>query len=146
MSGSEVVQVDEVPVKAAWTAVAGNKRAVLIDVWTRAEWQFVGVPDLSSAGKRAVLVEWQSNPDQRVADDFRERLQAELEAIGATQDDDLYFICRSGARSLNAARVMAAAGYRRCHNVSEGFEGPLGPSRKRDVAGWKVSGFPWTQS
>jgi rhodanese-related sulfurtransferase len=140
------VQVDEVPVKAAWTALSGNKRAVLIDVRTRAEWQFVGVPDLSSTGKRAVLVEWQSYPDQRIAGDFQERLVSELEAIGANRDDDLFFICRSGARSLNAARAMAAVGYRRCHNVSEGFEGPLGPSRKRDVAGWKVSGLPWTQT
>ena len=32
---------------------------VLIDVRTRAEWAFVGVPDLSSLGKDVLFIEWQ---------------------------------------------------------------------------------------
>ncbi|HRD77542.1 MAG TPA: rhodanese-like domain-containing protein [Hyphomicrobiaceae bacterium] len=143
---SELVPVDEVPVEATFAALSANRRAVLIDVRTRSEWTFVGVPDLSAIGKRAILVEWQTFPDQRGKSDFPERLAAELDKTGVTRDDDLYFLCRSGGRSLSAAKAMAAVGYRRCHNASEGFEGPLGPDRKRNLAGWKVSGLPWSQS
>jgi rhodanese-related sulfurtransferase len=62
-------------------------------------------------------------------------------------DDDLFFICRSGSRSLAAAKAMTAAGYRACHNVTEGFEGPLDDARHRGILlGWKAIGLPWQQS
>jgi hypothetical protein len=42
---------------------------------------------------------------------------------------------------------MTGAGYSRCFNVSEGFEGRLDPERHRGlVEGWKAAGLPWTQS
>jgi hypothetical protein len=45
-----------------------------------------------------------------------------------------------------AAEKMAAAGYRRCRNVAEGFEGPADASRHRGhVAGWKFEGLDWVQ-
>jgi hypothetical protein len=66
-------------------------------VRTRAEWTYVGIPDLGPIGKRAVLVEWQTFPDQTVDARFVERLAGELKALGVQPDDDLYFICRSGS-------------------------------------------------
>jgi rhodanese-related sulfurtransferase len=115
-------------------------------VRTRAEWTYVGIPDLGPIGKRAVLVEWQIFPDQTVDARFVERLAGELKALGVQPDDDLYFICRSGSRSLAAARAMAEAGYRACHNVAGGFEGPLDDLRHRGtLGGWKASGLPWLQ-
>jgi rhodanese-related sulfurtransferase len=70
----------------------------------------------------------------------------ELKALGVQLDDDLFFICRSGSRSLAAAKVMAAAGYRACHNVAGGFEGPLDDERHHGSAGgWKAAGLPWQQ-
>jgi rhodanese-related sulfurtransferase len=95
------------------------------NVRTRAEWTYVGMPDLGSLSKRAILVEWQTFPDQSVNPRFPERLAGELGALGVKLDDDLFFICRSGGRSLAAAKAMAAMGYRACHNVAGGFEGPL---------------------
>jgi rhodanese-related sulfurtransferase len=72
---------------------------------------------------------------------FADRLARELGALG----DDLFF-CRSGSRSLAAAKAMAAAGYRACHNVAGGFEGPLDDERHRGSAdGWKAAGLPWLQ-
>ena len=97
--------------------------AQLIDVRTRAEWTYVGIADLGAIGKRAVLVEWQTFPDQTVDPRFVERLTGELKAIGAQLNDDLFFVCRSGGRSLAAAEAVAEAGYRACHNVAGGFGG-----------------------
>jgi len=138
--------VDEVDVALAWNVLQANSRAQLIDVRTRAEWTYVGIPDLGPLGRRTVLIEWQTFPDQSVDPRFAERLANELQALGVQVDDDLFFICRSGSRSLAAAKVMAASGYRACHNVSEGFEGPLDDARHRGTQiGWKAIGLPWQQ-
>jgi len=138
--------VDEVDVTAAWEGLASGPRSQLVDVRTRAEWTYVGIPDLAPIGKRAVLVEWQTFPDQAVDARFVERLVGELKALGVQPGDDLYFICRSGSRSLAAARALAEAGYTSCHNVSGGFEGPLDDLRHRGtLGGWKASGLPWLQ-
>ena len=138
--------VDEVDVSATWEGLTSGPRSQLVDVRTRAEWTYVGIPDLGPIGKRAVLVEWQTFPDQSVDARFVERLAGELKALGVQLDDDLYFICRSGSRSLAAAKAMAGAGYRSCHNVLCGFEGPLDDLRHRGTcSGWKASGLPWLQ-
>ena len=127
--------VDDVDVEAAWKVLQSNPRSQLVDVRTRAEWTYVGIPDLGPVGKRTVLVEWQTFPDQAVDQRFAERLAGELKALGVQSDDDLFFICRSGSRSLAAAKAMAAAGYRACHNVACGFEGPLDDERHRGSVG-----------
>jgi rhodanese-related sulfurtransferase len=56
--------VDDVDVETAWTALQSSPRSQLVDVRTRAEWTYVGIPDLGPVGKRTVLVEWQTFPDQ----------------------------------------------------------------------------------
>ena len=138
--------VDNVGVEATWQRLASRPGSQLIDVRTRAEWTYVGIPDLGPIGKRTVLVEWQTFPDQTVDPRFVERLAGELKALGAQLDDDLFFICRSGGRSLAAAKAMAEAGYQACHNVAGGFEGPLDDDRHRgSVGGWKTAGLPWLQ-
>ena len=138
--------IDNVAVEAAWQALKSRGRSQLIDVRTRAEWSYVGIPDLGSLSKRAVLVEWQTFPDRTVDPRFVERLAGELKALGVKLDDDLFFICRSGGRSLAAAKAMAAMGYGACHNVAGGFEGPLDDERHRgSVGGWKAAGLPWLQ-
>lgn len=138
--------VDAVDVETTWQSLVSRPGGQLIDVRTRAEWTYVGIPDLGPIGKRAVLVEWQTFPDQTVDPRFAERLASELGALGVQLDDDLFFICRSGSRSLAAAKAMADAGYRACHNVAGGFEGPLDDERHRGSAdGWKAVGLPWLQ-
>jgi rhodanese-related sulfurtransferase len=139
--------VDDVDVSTAWEGLSSKPGSQLVDVRTRAEWTYVGLPDLSPVGKRAVLVEWQTFPDQSVDPRFVERLAGELKALGVKLDDELFFICRSGSRSMAAAKAMASAGYRACHNVAGGFEGPLDDERHRGtVGGWKATGLPWLQS
>jgi rhodanese-related sulfurtransferase len=120
--------VDEVDVETAWKTHQSRPRSQLVDVRTRAEWTYVGIPDLTPVGKRAVLVEWQTFPDQAIDPRFAERLAGELKALGVELQDDLFFICRSGSRSLAAAEAMAAMGYGACHNVAGG-------SRARSTTG-----------
>jgi rhodanese-related sulfurtransferase len=146
VADQDFVHIADVPVDETWARLSADPKAVLIDVRTRAEWAFVGIPDLSVLGRVVVLMEWQLFPDNRIDVEFANRLTEALAAAGAGNDDALFFICRSGGRSRKAAEAMAAKGYRRCSNVAEGFEGPLDDCRHRGgKAGWKAVGLPWVQ-
>ena len=146
MENIEASRVEDVPVLETWGRLNADPKAVLVDVRTRAEWAFVGVPDLSSLGRETVLMEWQTFPDNRTVPDFKDRLDETLKARGVEKDDQIFFICRSGVRSLKAAEAMAASGYRRCYNVAEGFEGPIDTNRHRNqIAGWRQAELAWVQ-
>lgn len=146
VSSSGVIHIDNVTVLDVWERLKGDRESVLIDCRTRAEWAFVGLPDLSGIGKQVWTIEWQTFPDNRINPEFAVRLSEALEAAGVEKEAELFFICRSGGRSRMAAQVMAEAGYTRCRNVAEGFEGPLDAFRHRGGAsGWKVAGLPWVQ-
>jgi rhodanese-related sulfurtransferase len=145
--GEGEARIDSITVEEAWARLEREADSILIDVRTAAEWAFVGVPELSSIGKRPVLVQWQQFPDNRLNTAFVERVTEALVAIGASKDSELLFICRSGSRSLKAARAMASAGHTRCCNVAEGFEGPLdADSHRGRLSGWKAKGLPWAQN
>lgn len=127
----------------AWKILGELKDAVLIDVRTRAEWNYVGVPDLAGLDKKPGLVEWQVFPSMQVNPDFVGALSEAL----ADKAVPLLFLCRSGVRSVAAAKAMAAAGYSTCLNVADGFEGPLDAQGKRGATrGWKAAGLPWRQT
>jgi len=116
-------------------------------VRTQPEWQFVGVPDLAVLGKAPIFREWQTYPTMQIATDFAEGLGDELERRGADKNSPVIFICRSGARSRQAAIALTKAGWSRCYNAADGFEGPLDGERRRGaVGGWRARGLPWTQS
>ena len=131
----------DVQPEEAYAALAADEDAVLVDVRTAAEWNYVGVPDLSVLGKRVVRLEWQTYPDGAVNGDFVEQLQD----AGLPDGAALYFLCRSGVRSVAAAQAATAAGLGPAYNVVDGFEGPHDEFGHRTVAGWKVAGLPWTQ-
>jgi rhodanese-related sulfurtransferase len=131
----------DVTPEQAWAALRDEPGAVLVDVRTRAEWSYVGLPDLAPIGKEVVLVEWQSYPDGRVNEGFVD----ELAAAGVGKEQSVYFLCRSGVRSVSAAKAATAAGWAESRNVLEGFEGPHDADRHRAVSGWKVAGLPWVQ-
>ena len=135
--------VGNVSSQQAWEALEADEGALLVDVRTTAEWSYVGVPDLAALGKRAALIVWQDFPSGEINANFR----GELERVAADRDRPVYFLCRSGARSLAASRLAEAAGYARVFNVADGFEGnPDEHGHRGRVAGWKASGLPWRQS
>ncbi|HSG80151.1 MAG TPA: rhodanese-like domain-containing protein [Acidimicrobiia bacterium] len=130
----------DLPPGDAFERLATDPDAVLVDVRTAAEWQYVGVPDLSSIGKGVIGISWPL-PGQGTAQDFVDQL-TDLDP-GAP----LLFICRSGQRSRSAAVAATAAGFGEAYNVAEGFEGDLDPTGHRaTVSGWKVAGLPWRQT
>src|ERR1043165_157128 len=46
----------------AWKILSENKDAILIDCRTRAEWNYVGLPDLETLAQKPALIEWQGVP------------------------------------------------------------------------------------
>ncbi|MFQ5958839.1 MAG: rhodanese-like domain-containing protein [Alphaproteobacteria bacterium] len=140
--GADAGYAGDVTPEEAWHLLKEDPAAVLVDVRTQPEWAFVGIPDLSEAGKQPVLVSWQMFPAMNVNPNFA----AELATRGVTADRSVIFICRSGNRSADAARAMTAKGFTRCFNLAEGFEGSLDGERHRGTAGgWKAKGLPWVQ-
>ena len=131
----------------AWEALSKEKGAALVDVRTAAEWNYVGMPDLSSAGAPLLRVEWQMFPSGAINPAFVDTLDAALREAGSGRDAPIFFICRSGARSAAAAAAMTAAGYSRCYNLAGGFEGPRDAEGHRGtLEGWKAANLPWVQS
>ena len=132
----------DVSPEAAWTALASDAAAELVDVRTVAEWAYVGMPDLGALGKTPVTVEWKRFPSMTVNPDFAEAVAA----AGVKRGSALYFLCRSGVRSRDAAIAMTALGFGPCFNVAAGFEGDRDAGGRRGtLGGWKVEGLPWQQ-
>lgn len=131
----------DVTPREAHAAVTGTDDAVLVDVRTTAEWTYVGVPDLSSSGREVAFVEWSRFPGGAVNDRFLD----ELAAHGVRPGRPVYFLCRSGVRSVAAAEAATAAGLGPAYNVLEGFEGPVDAAGHRSVSGWRNDGLPWRQ-
>jgi rhodanese-related sulfurtransferase len=127
----------------AYEMLAADPEAVLVDVRTRAEWSYVGIPDLSEVGRDVVLAEWVTFPDGTRNPQFLDALSSAT----ARPDTPLVFLCRSGVRSVAAAEAATAAGFTAAYNVTEGFEGSSNASGHRGTeAGWKVRGLPWRQT
>lgn len=128
--------------KQAWDLLTKDENACLVDVRTEAEWRYVGLPNLDGLGKPIFCVGWQLFPDNRLNEDFVDQVTEQ----GVRPDQTVLLICRSGQRSRHAAIALTAAGFERCYNVAEGFEGDKDSSGHRGtVGGWKVAGLPWNQ-
>ena len=125
-----------------WAALRDDPKAMLVDVRTDAEWNFVGIPELGPLGKQVALIPWQVYPAMQVNAAFVEHLRK----AGITPEHKLYFICRSGVRSLAAGAAAQDAGFPHAFNVAGGFEGPVDAAGHRGTtAGWKAEGLPWRQ-
>lgn len=123
------------PAEAFSVLEAAAGAAVVVDVRTRAELEWVGrVPG-------AVEIEWLVWPGGERNADFLAQLrhQADPEKL-------VLFLCRSGARSHNAALLAAQNGYSASYNILEGFEGDRDAHGQRGhIGGWRHAGLPWVQ-
>lgn len=138
----ERAQKLELPYEGALTPLEAaellqlSPRVRMVDVRTRAEWDWVGrVPG-------ALEIEWQTYPGGVPNPHFLAELRRAV-----TTESLLLFLCRSGARSSAAAKAATEAGFPDCFNVLEGFEGDKNElGRRNTVNGWRHAGLPWQQS
>lgn len=132
----------DIDCRAAHATLRADSNAVLLDVRTQPEWDYVGRPDLSTIGGAVVLVPWKHWPDMQTRDSFAD----EVKAAGIRPDQPVLLLCRSGQRSRDAAIALTEAGFAACFNISDGFEGPKDPAGHRStLAGWRAAGLPWAQ-
>ena len=120
-----------------------NNQALIIDVRSRVEHEFVGHP------LDAIHIAWKEFPDWEENPNFCRDVDAALNSGHQDNvlDRPLLMLCRSGARSLAAAKKLAAHGYTNVTNIAEGFEGDKDERGHRgNLNGWRFHGLPWEQS
>ena len=112
-----------------------NNEAVLVDVRTDAEREWVGfVPG-------AVPLAWKQWPGMQINDQFDAGLRT-----AADSGKKLVLLCRSGVRSIAAAKRATQLGIV-AYNILEGFEGdPDAEAHRGSTGGWRYRGLPWRQN
>jgi rhodanese-related sulfurtransferase len=119
----------------AYQLMTQAANAKMVDVRTRAEWEYVGM--IPGSIQIELLTYPGSQPNPKFLDELK--TQVDKESI-------VMFVCRSGARSHNAAVAATQAGYLDCYNVLQGFEGDKDANGHRNtVGGWRAAGLPWKQ-
>lgn len=136
--------VEDIGPKAAWKILESDANAVLLDVRSKVEFDYVGHPP------GALNIPWKEAPDWKVDPRFVEKVRAALAQRGSSRpegESNILAMCRSGARSRAAAEALAAAGFVHVTNIAEGFEGDLDEQRHRgNRNGWRFHGLPWEQT
>ena len=122
--------------RQSWNLLQQNTGAVLVDVRTKIEHAFVGHP------LGAIQIAWKEAPDWQLNPTF----VAEVESHVPDKKAPVLLLCRSGQRSLEAAKALEASGFSRLINIIDGFEGPLDQQQHRGhLGGWRYEGLPWEQ-
>lgn len=141
----------------------------LIDVRTRAEYQFVGHPFKAYLFPYMFMTNKFEKKDTKHEYQFDARNKTFINQIGKSfkKTDNLLLISRDGTRSALAAKDLIDAGFKKVFNVADGFEGAEFPTYKnndkyhkfyRQLAkrnnlfeykhrrhyGWQWWGLPWT--
>lgn len=132
-----------------------GEKAYFVDVRTRGEVSYLGMPSMADAHIPYVEhpedAPWDDKAGRFKLDvnsDFGPELVRRLTAKGLGKEDTIILMCRSGDRSARAANLLNELGYRKVYTVVDGFEGDLdkdGPKAgQRVVNGWKNAGLPWS--
>ncbi len=144
--------IEEVSPSSVYSELTIDISSYLIDVRTKPEWSFVGYPYCKNMKNDIIFCEWALYPHMQKNPYFEDEILSKLNLDSCIK---LYFICRSGSRSLHAAySVQAHLNQQqniknpiKCINVKFGFEGDLSEDKRRGFSnGWKFSGLPWKQS
>ena len=111
--------------------------AILIDTRTKIEFSFVGHP------LKAVHVPLKRPPNWDNFPDFVEHVEKHV----PSKTTPIVLMCRSGARSMDAAKLLEAEDYQNLYNMQEGFEGDKDKNNHRStLGGWRFHNLPWEQS
>ena len=100
----------------------------LIDTRSDIEWKSTGIPDLSSINKETYLINWQSELSLTFFEQYKKFLLTTF-----NQKDSLFFICRSGSRSLMAAKFAIEFGFEHCFNIYDGFDNENNQNWKKNL-------------
>ncbi|MCG8323930.1 MAG: rhodanese-like domain-containing protein [Thiotrichales bacterium] len=136
--------VKEVTPPEAWDIIQADADAILLDVRTSMEFEYVGHP------LNAVNIPWMEAPDWQIEAGFVDKVRellAHRPADKSMEEIPVLAICRSGKRSDAAARCLLEEGFRNVYNVTEGFEGDRDERKHRScINGWRHHKLPWEQS
>ena len=144
--------IEESPPSSVYSDLSIDDSSYLIDVRTKPEWNFVGYPYIKNMKNDIIFCEWAFYPLMQKNPYFEDEI---LSKLNLNNCRNLYFICRSGSRSFNAAfsiqnfisQQQILKNSIKCINVKFGFEGDLSEDKRRGFSnGWKFSGLPWKQS
>lgn len=140
----------------------------LIDVRTRAEYQFVGHPERAYLFPFMFFTNTFVKGEEKSGYQLSQKNKAFIEQISKVfkKTDNLLIMCRDGERSTLAVKDLLAAGFKNVFDVEDGFEGAsfpffADPNRHkfyRQLAkrnkiygfdhrrhyGWQWWGLPWT--
>ena len=109
----------------AFDFLSKNLNSHLIDTRSDLEWKITGIPDLSSINKETNLINWGPVLDKNFFEKYQKFLLNSF-----NQEDSLFFICRSGSRSLMATQLAIELGFNNSFNIYEGFN-------NENVKNWK---------
>lgn len=140
----------------------------LIDVRTRAEYQFVGHPLNAYLYPYMFATKKLERTDEGLTYLFNSKNKDFVKEISKAFDKKarLLIISRDGTRSALAAKELSEAGFKHIYDVKDGFEGPRFPdfenkdkhkfyrqlAKRHKIAGynhrrhygWQYWGLPWT--
>jgi rhodanese-related sulfurtransferase len=138
------MNIESITPDQAFALMRERADAVLLDVRSRVEFDYVGHPPDAVHVAWAEHPAWRPNPMQFVA-----QVKAALVKLGgeAPEQRPILALCRSGIRSAAAAQALATAGFTELYNVAEGFEGDRDEAGHRNtINGWRQRGLPWIQT
>jgi len=129
--------IENLTPQQSWDLMQSNAQVVLIDVRTKIEHGFVGHP------LQSIHVPWKEAPDWQINDDFVNQVKQLVNDSSVP----VLLLCRSGQRSLEAAKLLEEQGFEHLINILDGFEGALDENKHRgNISGWRYSQLPWEQS
>lgn len=127
---SNILNVPSIEIKKF---IEKNPNSVLLDVRTEEEWNGIGRPNAESFKITTYFISLLVGPDRKKNDNFlKEFLDKKV-----AKDKNILVICRSGMRSLTAAKMLEENGYKNCFNIADGFEGNPAVGE-----GWKKNNLP----
>jgi rhodanese-related sulfurtransferase len=142
-------------VEAAAMKQANPAKVLLIDIRTRAEAMYLGMPTLADHLVPVLdfpeVWEWSESQGEYLQQgnpNFVRDIEKRLKQAGLTKDDPVILICRSGIRSNSASGLLSYYGFKKAYTVVDGYEGDKavsGPDKgMRTVNGWKNARLPWS--
>lgn len=140
----------------------------LVDVRTRAEYQFIGHPPMAYLFPYYFFANNLIKDGESLGYQWNIRNKSFVKEVSKVfqEENNLIIICRDGTRSAAAAAELVENGFKYIYNVKDGFEGPQFPffedenrlkyyrqlAKRNDLQGykhrryygWQWWGLPWT--